>query len=247
MAFKFQGPGDGQNGTMYQPKCFPGYSGPFCQPCPVGWYKSDYSRGDCQKCENKPGNSFYLQKAEISPLCQYQCNPFIEDVSTNMDCLNPIELDIQRIGGQNNFFIVLGLFLLVSLIVFTMLTHNHSARLEGMASLDQSVFSEEWTNQSNANSTSTSPEEKDFELKDNEIWSHSERMYLIGNNTIRNPWIVPKDFSHSALDDPNKATFLKLVDQINRDLQWRWYEKLVYFVYKILFAPLGNQWHIAIR
>jgi hypothetical protein len=36
MAFKFQGPGAGQNGTMHHSKCFPGYSGVFCSPCDVG-------------------------------------------------------------------------------------------------------------------------------------------------------------------------------------------------------------------
>ena len=124
MAFKFQGPGDGQNGTMHHSKCFPGYSGVFCTACEIGWYKSDYSRGVCQKCENKPDAAYYTKYAEITPLCQYQCDQFIEDVSTNADCLDPLQLDYQRIGGQSNFFVILGLFLMISLCVFTMLTYK---------------------------------------------------------------------------------------------------------------------------
>lgn len=64
---------------------------------------------------------------------------------------------------------------------------------------------------------------------------------------MRHPWIVPKDFTHSALGDVDKVVFIKLIDKLNRALKWRWYEKVVYVVYKIVFAPLGNQWHLAIR
>lgn len=45
MAFKYQAPSAGQNGTMHHSKCFPGYSGVFCKRCPVGFYKYDYSYG----------------------------------------------------------------------------------------------------------------------------------------------------------------------------------------------------------
>ena len=54
---------DGQQGTLFQSKCFPGYSGVFCKPCPVGTYKYDYSYGTCQPCINKPALSVYSEKA----------------------------------------------------------------------------------------------------------------------------------------------------------------------------------------
>jgi hypothetical protein len=46
----FQAPLNGQDGTMYHSKCFPGYSGVFCSPCEVGFYKYDYSFGRCLEC-----------------------------------------------------------------------------------------------------------------------------------------------------------------------------------------------------
>lgn len=51
--------GDGEDGTTKQTKCFGGYSGPFCKPCPIGTYKYNFGYGVCQPCSNKPVNSFY--------------------------------------------------------------------------------------------------------------------------------------------------------------------------------------------
>lgn len=99
MAFKFQGPGNGEPGTQLGSKCFPGYSGIFCSPCPAGFYKSDYSLGNCQQCLNKPESAYYTNLAEVSPICSYQCQTPYESSTTNPDCLNPIELDVQRLGG----------------------------------------------------------------------------------------------------------------------------------------------------
>ena len=40
----------GSDGEIKSGKCFGGYSGPFCQACPVGTFKYDYSYGKCKPC-----------------------------------------------------------------------------------------------------------------------------------------------------------------------------------------------------
>ena len=45
---------NGEDGTMFHAKCFPGFSGVFCKPCDIGEYKYDYSFGKCFPCQNKP-------------------------------------------------------------------------------------------------------------------------------------------------------------------------------------------------
>ena len=51
--------GAGERGMIEASKCFGGYSGPFCEPCPVGTYKYDFSYAVCKPCSNKPESSFY--------------------------------------------------------------------------------------------------------------------------------------------------------------------------------------------
>lgn len=71
MRFKYQGPNNGQDGTMFHSKCFPGYSGPFCRACPIGTYKYDFSFGLCLPCQNKPKNAYYTKIGESTSICEY--------------------------------------------------------------------------------------------------------------------------------------------------------------------------------
>ena len=61
----------GKGGIVTSGKCFGGYSGPFCEPCPAGTFKYDYSYAICKACENKPANAFYEGIAQASSDCQY--------------------------------------------------------------------------------------------------------------------------------------------------------------------------------
>jgi len=71
MSFNFLAPSNGQNGTMFHSKCFPGFSGVFCKACEIGEYKYDYSFGKCMPCMNKPKNSYYTKMGETSSICEF--------------------------------------------------------------------------------------------------------------------------------------------------------------------------------
>ena len=73
---------------------------------------------------NKPKYSYYTNRAEDSAHCAYQCDALLESSQHNKDCLDPISLEVQRLGGMIPFFALLGLFLIISLIIFSMLTYR---------------------------------------------------------------------------------------------------------------------------
>ena len=101
----------------------PGYSGPFCSVCRPGTFKPDYSYGVCAPCRNRPDNAYYDKAGESSAICSYECTEhrLIERVATNPDCLNPVALEMQRVGGVSSFFLLLLAFLFFAyLIYFTM-------------------------------------------------------------------------------------------------------------------------------
>ena len=50
-------------------------------------------------------------------------------------------------------------------------------------------------------------------MNDSDIWSHSHRMYLIGENSINFPWYVPKDFPSRALNPENKDKLIRFAKQ----------------------------------
>ena len=81
---------------MFGSKCMPGYSGIFCQKCPMGTYKNDYSYGECLPCQNKPKHAAYIGIAQQSSMCDYECSSvsLIERAEFNPDCLDPISLEI---------------------------------------------------------------------------------------------------------------------------------------------------------
>ena len=98
----------------------PGYAGPFCKACPIATYSPDYGYGDCLACENKPENAIYTQSAVSSLKCPYECTDLEvrERAEHNPDCLDPISLEYEKIGGSFSFFAILIIFLWASLIIF---------------------------------------------------------------------------------------------------------------------------------
>lgn len=114
----------GQEGTMHHSKCYPGYSGVFCSACRPGFYKYDYSYGECLPCMNAPKNAYYSMTGETSAMCDYECDGYLESVNTNPDCLDPIRLEYQKLGGTIPFLGALGIFMLLSVLIFSMLNYR---------------------------------------------------------------------------------------------------------------------------
>jgi len=110
--------GDGEDGTSHQSKCFGGFSGPFCKPCPIGTYKLNFGYGLCVPCTNKPEYSFYDDIAQSSTQCSFQCIDGFEQVDVNPQCLTTVDLQVERVGGATGFLIVFLTFAILGLVMW---------------------------------------------------------------------------------------------------------------------------------
>lgn len=140
IAASFQAGSAGESGTAYHSKCFPGYSGVFCRACPVGFYKYDYSFGDCIPCTNRPEAAHYTKRGEDTSMCAYQCNALRESSEYNKDCLDLVSLEVQRLGGVVPFFALLGVFLIVSLLLFSALSYRSQQISEELKDLPETLY-----------------------------------------------------------------------------------------------------------
>lgn len=146
---------------MFHTKCFPGYSGVFCSACQIGFYKYDYSFGKCLECQNKPKNAHYTKTGEITSLCEYQCDPLFESSHTNPDCLDVISLEVQRLGGSIPFFLLMAVFLILSITIFIGLSRRASIINEKIKSHPWTLY-EAWESNDEKGRGKTS--EEDFSL-----------------------------------------------------------------------------------
>ena len=109
-------------------------------------------------------NSFYNTIGEKSSICAYECDALLERAEHNPDCLDPISLEVQRLGGVIPFFGLLGIFLLLSLLIFSMLSYRSQVILENMKELRESLY-EVWENEDERGRGKV--EENDLLLADN--------------------------------------------------------------------------------
>ena len=86
---------------------------------------------------------------------------------------------------------------------------------------DSVLFNSDAENDNNENEIS----KRDFKMRDSDIWSHSHRMYLIGENSIYFPWYIPKDFPNKALEPEQKEKFLRFLRTKQINIDWSVIEK----------------------
>ena len=53
----------------------------------------------------------------------------------------------------------------------------------------------------------------ELEMKDGDVWCHSHRMYLLGDNSIKFPWYLPQDFPLRALESEERSKLMDLVQE----------------------------------
>jgi hypothetical protein len=88
---------------------------------------------------------------------------------------------------------------------------------------------------------------RNLKMNDSDIWSHSHRMYLIGENSINYPWYVPKDFPSRALDPANKDKLIRFVKSRQNILDWTGLQKDTYILTRIACPPISNLVHRCFR
>ncbi len=84
-------------------------------------------------------------------------------------------------------------------------------------------------------------------LADREIWSHTHRMYLIGENSITYPWYITKDFPIKALEPDTRDELLKLIKHNQDTVGWNEIEKNIYAAFRIFYPPIAPLVHSCYR
>ena len=65
-------------------------------------------------------------------------------------------------------------------------------------------------------------------------------MYLIGCNSVKYPWFIPKDFPRDALSKADREKFLRFIDDYNPQFRWTFFEKWSFVALKILYRPFAK-------
>jgi hypothetical protein len=72
-------------------------------------------------------------------------------------------------------------------------------------------------------------------------------MYLIGNNSIRFPWFIPKDFPRDALKKQDRESLISFIDDYNEKLKFTAIQKWSFVFVKFIYPPLAKTFHLWIR
>lgn len=238
----------GQTGVVHSSKCFGGYSGPFCQPCAAGTFKYDFSYAVCKPCENKPTNAYYTGLGASTSNCPYECSSGLDPYEVNPYCANALELQVNRLGGVTSSLLVSALFGVVVLFLFVALISHSKWILRADKSFRSTVYDGVLFN----TDAEEDPSEdiagpRNLKMNDSDIWSHTHRMYLIGENSINFPWYLPKDFPSRALNPENKDKLIRFIKSRQEVLNWTGIQKDTYVLTRVLCPPLANLIHRCFR
>ncbi|CDW79197.1 UNKNOWN [Stylonychia lemnae] len=254
---------ESQNGTVWHPRCPSGHSGGFCNPCPIGTYKYGYSYGKCNQCENKPDNSYYTSVAVATALCPYECNSGIDKSDINPDCLGAIDFQIQQFGSQYLLLLVVTLFLLLTMIQWICLIRKQRTKRQ-LASKRKikvvlGIEESEKILQLNSNGLRESKLESvegaivnkkhigSIETQEKDLWYHSYRLYLLGFNTIKFPWILTKDMPQNIISEENFKKLENVIQNNHNLLAWSKLQSMAFVVLKVLYPPFATIFHQQIR
>lgn len=67
-------------------------------------------------------------------------------------------------------------------------------------------------------------------MRDRDIWYHTYRMYLLGENSINFPWYMTKDFPENALNQDRKQRILQFIKKEQLTLDWTCAETWGYYL-----------------
>lgn len=135
-------------------------------------------------------------------MCSYECEDGLENVQQNPNCLNSIDLQIERVGGTYGFLIAFALTLALSLMLSILIVARSKCirrafKDEYASVYDGVLFKDSYPQEVGDDEGFIGP--ASLHMRDSDIWSHTHRMYFIGENSISYPWFLTKDFPANAL------------------------------------------------
>ena len=123
---------------------------------------------------------------------------------------------MNRVGGAFSALLVFALFLTLVLLMWVTLIIQSKLKSYGLSEFNSKVYEDVLFN-TTAN-IEISPAEnlvdpRNLAMRDEDIWSHTHRTYLLGDNSIKFPWFIPKDFPNRALNPDDQTKLLSLINE----------------------------------
>lgn len=130
-------------------------------------------------------------------------------------CQNALEIQVNRAGGMFSTLAAFAGFLALVLLLWVALIIQSNLKTFGLNSFNSSVYKGVLFEDESAE---PSPEDRqvnprDLAMRDEDIWSHTHRMYVLGDNSIKFPWYLPADFPNNALNPDDQSKLLNLIKQ----------------------------------
>lgn len=180
--------------------------------------------------------------------CPYECSSGLDPYEVNPYCANALELQVNRLGGVTSSLIVSAMFGVVVLFLFVALISHSKWILRSDKSFRSTVYDGVLFNtDAEEDSTEAIAGPRNLKMNDSDIWSHTHRMYLIGENSINFPWYMPKDFPSRALNPENKDKLIRFIKSRQEILNWTGIQKDTYVLTRALCPPLANLIHRCFR
>ena len=157
--------------------------------------------------------SFYYQVAETSSICSYDCEE--GSVEYNPECLDMIDEEFEEIGGYELFFIMVVVWCITTIIMYIVMSMRANIVTQYIEDLSKIIYTNWEKTVDNRHINSQRQLDSHYRLYDECMWSHVHRSYLVGCNTIGNPWIIAKDFPTDVLPEADMQRFIAMVDRYN--------------------------------
>lgn len=138
----------------------------------------------------------------------------------NPHCKNDLELQADRLGGAFSTLAVFTGFLILVLLIWIVLVAQSRSLLKKIGDFNSKVYDGILFSENEFDASESLPGRRSLRMNDSDIWSHTHRMYLIGENSVCFPWYIPKDFPARALDPANKDKLLRFIRQKQSCLDW---------------------------
>ena len=140
--------------------------------------------------------------------CPYECASGLDPVEVNPFCEDAFNNAIQRVGGAKDGLLIVSGFFTLTILIWISLIARSNKILEKIGDANSKVYDGVLFNGGDKDFNIKEASRGNLGMQDSDIWSHSHRMYLIGENSINYPWFITKDFPLNALEPADKDKFL---------------------------------------
>jgi hypothetical protein len=207
----------------------------------VGEFKFNFGFALCQPCENKPTNAYYTSKAVATSQCPYECSAGLETSDVNHKCESTLELQLTKMGSLHSSLIVLGAFLLITFAVWMGLLVASSANQKAFGDFNSTLYDSVLLGTSGLDLDADQILGKSqLAMQDSDIYSHTHRMYLIGDNSVEFPWYIAKDFPSNSLNEENMDRLMNLIKNDQWTLDWSSLAKQTTRLIRLFFPYLSD-------